>query len=456
MAAVDAAAFNLQRKALRSLEPLRCANPYLSTWPGGIRSIDVRLEPDHAGWRLDRALAAAVPTLSRERLKALIRSGALTPASVRDPAIKVHGDEAFQLAVPEPEPAHNEAQDIPLTSRLRGRASAGHRQAGRAGRPSGGRQPRPDVGQRLAPPLRRQPVGHRRGRPARDRPPHRQGHVGPAGGRQDRRRARGAGEAVRRAQHRPALSGDRHRACRRAQAGRSTRRSPARRPTARRSRSSKDGRGKRAVTHWKRLEPLRDAALVECRLETGRTHQVRVHMASIGHPLLGDPVYGGSGKTHRKLLNELGLSSAGAARGGAWVHPSGDEAPAVVRERHAVRHAGTVHCAWCIGIDALGRFSGARPKGERRRQWHSKRASSRSPRPDTLRGVPPRWPPALGVSSCIIAPQSAGRLILFPAIHVCDNSQLCEAHKCMIFNASRKNFVFLVDLACDLVYPAAI
>src|SRR6185503_1465139 len=67
------------------------------------------------------------------------------------------------------------------------------------------------------------------------------------------------------------------------------------------------GRGKRAVTHWKRLEALRDAALVECRLETGRTHQVRVHLASIGHPLIGDPVYGLSGKTHGKLLKELGF-----------------------------------------------------------------------------------------------------------------------------------------------------
>jgi 23S rRNA pseudouridine1911/1915/1917 synthase len=61
------------------------------------------------------------------------------------------------------------------------------------------------------------------------------------------------------------------------------------------------------VSHWKRLEVLRDAALVECRLETGRTHQVRVHMASIGHPLVGDPVYGRSGKTHGKLLKELGF-----------------------------------------------------------------------------------------------------------------------------------------------------
>jgi 23S rRNA pseudouridine1911/1915/1917 synthase len=67
------------------------------------------------------------------------------------------------------------------------------------------------------------------------------------------------------------------------------------------------GRGKRAVTHWRRLSVLRDAALVECRLETGRTHQVRVHMASLGHPLLGDPVYGGSGRTHGKLLNALGF-----------------------------------------------------------------------------------------------------------------------------------------------------
>ena len=50
--------------------------------------------------------------------------------------------------------------------------------------------------------------------------------------------------------------------------------------------------GKRAVTHYHVLEPLKNFTYVECRLETGRTHQIRVHMASVRHPLLGDTVYG--------------------------------------------------------------------------------------------------------------------------------------------------------------------
>src|SRR6476659_3765778 len=83
---------------------------------GGHQTIDVRLDAAHAGWRLDRALAAAVPTLSRERLKALIRSGAVHAGGgpVRDPAAKVCGGESLSVAVPEPAQAHNEPQDIPL------------------------------------------------------------------------------------------------------------------------------------------------------------------------------------------------------------------------------------------------------------------------------------------------------------------------------------------------------
>ena len=68
-----------------------------------------------------------------------------------------------------------------------------------------------------------------------------------------------------------------------------------------------DGRGKHAVTHYKLVERLTDASLVECRLETGRTHQVRVHMTSIGHPLLGDPVYGRTPSRLRPLLSRIGF-----------------------------------------------------------------------------------------------------------------------------------------------------
>jgi 23S rRNA pseudouridine1911/1915/1917 synthase len=65
------------------------------------------------------------------------------------------------------------------------------------------------------------------------------------------------------------------------------------------------GSGRIAVTHWRRLESFaKKASLIECRLETGRTHQIRVHLAHIGHPLLGDSVYGGGFKTKSALLRE--------------------------------------------------------------------------------------------------------------------------------------------------------
>ena len=64
-------------------------------------------------------------------------------------------------------------------------------------------------------------------------------------------------------------------------------------------------RGKHAVTHFKTLERLASSALIECRLETGRTHQVRVHCASIGHALLGDPLYGKTPKPLKSLLSKL-------------------------------------------------------------------------------------------------------------------------------------------------------
>ncbi len=62
-----------------------------------------------------------------------------------------------------------------------------------------------------------------------------------------------------------------------------------------------DGTGKHAVTHVQVLQRFQQYTYVECRLETGRTHQIRVHMASIGYPLLGDEVYAGSRKSPYRL-----------------------------------------------------------------------------------------------------------------------------------------------------------
>ena len=93
--------------------------------------------------------------------------------------------------------------------------------------------------------------------------------------------------------------------------------------------------GRFAITHWQRLESYPDtqgrpvASLVECRLETGRTHQIRVHMAHIGHPLLGDAVYGGGQRTRanrlgpeaRDRLEALGRQALHAFRLG-FEHPA--------------------------------------------------------------------------------------------------------------------------------------
>jgi len=64
-----------------------------------------------------------------------------------------------------------------------------------------------------------------------------------------------------------------------------------------------DQRGRTAVTHWRVEERLGPASLIACRLETGRTHQIRVHLAHIGHPLLGDSVYGAGFKTKASRLS---------------------------------------------------------------------------------------------------------------------------------------------------------
>ena len=83
--------------------------------------------------------------------------------------------------------------------------------------------------------------------------------------------------------------------------------------------------GRRAVTHYQVLRQLKQYAYVECRLETGRTHQIRVHMASIHHPLLGDTVYGRRNvpypgwRGRRSTQAFWGLSTPGP--GSTWSFP---------------------------------------------------------------------------------------------------------------------------------------
>ncbi len=290
---------------------------------GGIQTIDVRLEAAHAGWRLDRALAATFPTLSRERLKALIRSGALerSGAAVRDPATKVRGDERFLLAVPEPEPPHNVPQDIPLRIVFEDEhLLVVDKPAGLVVHPAAGNRDGTLVNALLH---------------------HCEGSLSGIGGvarpgivhRIDKdtsgllvvAKTDVAHEGL--AKQFAAHSIDRRYLAIVSgvpKASEGTIDAPLARSAANRKKIAivEGGRGKRAVTRWRRVAVLKDAALVECRLETGRTHQVRVHMASIGHPLLGDAVYGGVGKTHRKLLNELSFhrQALHAAELG-FVHP---------------------------------------------------------------------------------------------------------------------------------------
>ena len=59
--------------------------------------------------------------------------------------------------------------------------------------------------------------------------------------------------------------------------------------------------GKPSITHFKVIKRYKDVTLLECKLETGRTHQIRVHMNYINHPVVNDPVYG-----KRKKINEYG------------------------------------------------------------------------------------------------------------------------------------------------------
>jgi 23S rRNA pseudouridine1911/1915/1917 synthase len=295
---------------------------------GGKSIIHATIPQEAVNWRLDRALAAAVPTLSRERLKALIGSGAVigpTGAPVRDPAVKAVPGATYEVAIPEPTPAHNLPQDIALEIVFEdGHLLVVDKPAGMVVHPAAG-----NADGTLVNALLHHCAGRLSGIGGVARPGivHRidkdtSGLLVVA--KTDRAHEGLAAQFARHSLHRiylaivagvpvpPAGKVD----------------APVARSAANRKKMAivEGGRGKKAVTHYRTVRPLRDAALVECRLETGRTHQVRVHMASIGHPLLGDPVYGRPRPAHREVLKKLDFhrQALHAAELG-FVHPVSKE-----------------------------------------------------------------------------------------------------------------------------------
>lgn len=92
----------------------------------------------------------------------------------------------------------------------------------------------------------------------------------------------------------------------------------ARHPVDRKKMAIVDG-GREAITHYKVLERFKENTYIQCKLETGRTHQIRVHMSSIGHPLVGDPVYGYKKQKFKLEGQALHATTLG------FIHPTKNE-----------------------------------------------------------------------------------------------------------------------------------
>ncbi len=283
----------------------------------------VTIAETHAGWRLDRALADALPTLSRARIQVLIGGGkaSINGVVAWTAARKVKPGEQFALLVPDAVPDGAVAQDIALTivyeddHLLVVDKPAGlvvHPAAGNfdgtlvnallhhcAGRLSGiGGVARPGIVHRidkdtsgLLVVAKTDPAHERLSKQFAAHTVERiydavvRGAPTPADGRIE--------GALARATH------DRKKIA-----------------------IVTDGRGKHAVTHYRTVARLGPhASHIHCQLETGRTHQVRVHMASIGHSLLGDPVYGRTGPL-KTTLDRLGFRRQALHAGVlGFIHP---------------------------------------------------------------------------------------------------------------------------------------
>jgi 23S rRNA pseudouridine1911/1915/1917 synthase len=291
---------------------------------------------EEAGERLDRVLARHVAELSRSRLKALIETGAvaLDGRTIRDPNHRVNSGAAIAVDVPPPEPAKPTAEAIPLRVIYedddiividKPRNLVVHPAAGNwtgtlvnaliahcGDSLSGiGGERRPGIVHRLDKDTTGVMVVAKNDRAHQALAAQFADH-----GKTDESFERSYLAFVWGAPDRPhgVLDKpiDRH-------------------PKARDRMAVRQG-GREAVTHWQVLErfagrpgPRRIgkagkpekpeapvASLVACRLETGRTHQIRVHLASIGHPVMGDEVYGGGFRTKAALLPPEAQAALGA------------------------------------------------------------------------------------------------------------------------------------------------
>jgi len=264
--------------------------------------LEHRVPAELAGQRLDAALAKLEPGLSRAQVRRLIEQGAVTVSgAVVKPAHRLRGGELVSGAVPEPEPSEVGAEAIPLAILYQDADLALiDKPAGLVVHPAPGHSGGTLVNALLHHLTDLSGVG---------------GELRPGiVHRLDKDTSGVLVVAKNDAAHRAlAAQFKLHSVLReylalvrgapRAARGR-IEAAIGRHPKDRKRMSTVTRRGRAAVTHYEVVERLRGASLLRLRLETGRTHQVRVHLASIGVSILGDPVYGGG----RAQGAELGLT----------------------------------------------------------------------------------------------------------------------------------------------------
>ncbi len=285
--------------------------------------IEIAIAEERSGERLDRALAAARPELSRSRIKALIEQGHLkqvappgqvAPAgggTIKDPALRVKPGQVFSLEIPPAAPAQPQGQAIALNVVYEDDdLIVIDKPAGMVVHPAPGNPDNTLVnaliahcGQSLSGigGERRPGIVHRIDKDT-------SGLIVAAKNDETHKALSAAFEAhhIERAYlclvwglPSPA-------------AGEITG-NIGRHPIDRKRMAVVSRGGKPAVTHYRVIQSFGlGASLVECRLETGRTHQIRVHMTKIGHPLIGDPVYGKPTAARRGRLS-LGARRAAEA-----------------------------------------------------------------------------------------------------------------------------------------------